>query len=486
MTARGMAEGAYNEDGGQTRARMSGTQVPTVATPRIGNRLRRGTRVKDYEILELIASGGFGDVYEAFHPVLDRRVALKILQQRHAGSADIQERFLKEARILAQIRNPHMVTVHDADVYEGRAWMAMELLDGHTLRELLGSGKAVPLVDALGIAAAICDGVDAAHQRGIVHRDLKPENVFLTWDGRIVVMDLGAAKSLTGDSKTTASGVIGTAAYMSPEQIEKPAGTEIDGRSDVYAVGLVLYEMLSGAHPFLRPDMNLQALLLQHLNEAPKPLASVAPSIPVLVSDIIGKALQKRRELRQASIRELGNELSSAAKGLQAQGVRDTEVRSPSETSGSNPLQRLTLSMGTPRRQPRRSTAFWAGIALAALLGGLVIGLAAVYAIRFVRPAQAPIVATSEPMSGDPTPRQLPTPIVAAEPSLHGVTGPRPPGSADAPSTKAQIEPSAVPNRSAVARPAASTRKQEGKPAKADPAPPGSAVQMINGRPAIL
>jgi serine/threonine-protein kinase len=287
-----------------------------------------GTRVREYEIVRPIASGGFGDVYEAFHPVLARRVALKILQERHADDAELERQFLAEGRILAQIRSPHVVAVYDADTHEGRAWIAMELLEGRTLRDLLVDGRPLPLPRALDIAARIAEGAAALHGRNIVHRDLKPENVFVTDDGRVIVMDLGIAKIMTASGESSASHVIGTARYMSPEQIQRvTTGVDVDARSDIYALSVMLYEMLSGRHPFDEPGTTLDALLLRQVNLPPPSLAERAPWVPASVRALVEKGLEKKRERRHASMDVLAREIAAAA----------SQISTPSE-----PTERAT------------------------------------------------------------------------------------------------------------------------------------------------
>jgi serine/threonine protein kinase len=315
-------------------------QLPSAGSE-TDNRLLPGTRVREYEIVRPIASGGFGDVYEAFHPVLARRVALKILQERHADDAELERQFLAEGRILAQIRSPHVVAVYDADTHEGRAWIAMELLEGRTLRELLVDGKPLPLPRALDIAARIAEGAAALHGRNIVHRDLKPENVFVTDDGRVVVMDLGIAKIITASGESSASHVIGTARYMSPEQIQRvTTGVDVDARSDIYALSVMLYEMLSGRHPFDEPGTTLDALLLRQVNLPPPSLAERAPWVPASVRALVEKGLEKKRGRRQPSMNVFAREIAAA--GSQVSSVAPSE---PTERATRRSMALMALAV---------------------------------------------------------------------------------------------------------------------------------------------
>ncbi len=279
-----------------------------------------GSRVGPYTIQRVIAEGGYGDVYEAKHRVLGRHVALKILQDRHADRDDLQRRLAQEARVFSEIKSPYMVTVYDAGTLDGRVWMAMELVPGRTLREELVVSEPLPVLRALNTAACIASGVGEAHALRVVHRDLKPENVMVTPDGHIVVLDLGTAKILSDKRGKDTQRVMGTPAYMSVEHLLGPKdGLPIDQRTDVYAVAVMLYEMLSGFHPFAF-DRTRGVLLppphvIRRVVEAPvEPLCEVAPQVPDYVARIVEKGLSRDRELRQTTMQELETELRLAAR----------------------------------------------------------------------------------------------------------------------------------------------------------------------------
>lgn len=283
-------------------------------------RFDRGQRCGPYEIVRLVAAGGFGDVYEGVHHLLRRRVAIKILQNRHMNADELRARLEQEARVLSEIKNPHMVTVFDAGELDGRIWMAMELLEGKTLREHLMDGKPMPVARALHHAACIANGAAAAHDLRVVHRDLKPENVFVTSDGHTVVLDLGTAKVLGDVKGRQTQRVIGTVAYMSPEHLLGGVdGLPIDQRTDVYSLCLILYEMLAGFHPFARNRDTRQMpssteLARMQIYEMPAPLPDVAPWVPDYVWRIVRTGIAKEREQRQATMRELEIELRQAAR----------------------------------------------------------------------------------------------------------------------------------------------------------------------------
>ena len=220
--------------------------------------LKTGTPLGPYEIVAPLGSGGMGDVYRAYDPRLAREVAIKVMRVGAAGREGSHARVMREARTLAGLSHPNIVDVHDVGSANDQIYIVMELLDGETLRERLGGG-ALPWPKAVEIGAAIADGVGAAHAKGIVHHDLKPANVFLTTDGRVKVLDFGLATlrepssvdSLSSHtrSQTHPGPAIGTAAYMSPEQV---AGKMTDARCDLFALGCILYEMSTGRRAFSR------------------------------------------------------------------------------------------------------------------------------------------------------------------------------------------------------------------------------------------
>ena len=208
------------------------------------------------EILELIGHGGMGAVYKARQPRLDRTVALKILGPQLVQDPAFAERFGREARTLAKLSHPHIVAIHDFGEADGLYYFVMEYVDGATLREVMRAGR-LSAADALGLVPQLCDALQFAHEGGIVHRDIKPENILLDHAGNVKIADFGLAKLIAPDradgvSLTISGAVMGTPAYMAPEQIEHPL--DVDHRADIYAVGVVFYEMLTGELPLGRFD----------------------------------------------------------------------------------------------------------------------------------------------------------------------------------------------------------------------------------------
>ncbi len=257
-----------------------------------------GTRFGPYEILAPLGAGGMGEVYRARDTRLERDVALKVIHSHFAADADRLSRFEQEAKAAARLSHPNILVVHDVGSQEGNPYIVSELLEGASLRELLGAP--LPPKRAMDYALEIAGGLSAAHEKGIIHRDLKPENVFVTKDGRIKILDFGVAK-LTQPSSggpldtgaTTAAAtepgvVLGTVGYMSPEQVQ---GKPLDARSDLFSLGAVLYEMLSGKRPFHRATA--PETLTAILREEPPDLAELNKNIPPQLERIVRHCLEK-------------------------------------------------------------------------------------------------------------------------------------------------------------------------------------------------
>ena len=276
--------------------------------------LQAGSQLGDYDIVAPLGAGGMGEVYRARDRQLGREVAVKVLPEAIAGSADAETtaRFEREARAIAALSHPNIVAVYQFGRHQSMQFLVTELLDGETLRTRLSRG-ALRWKEAVQIAAEICDGLAAAHGRGVVHRDLKPENIFLTRDNRVKILDFGLARhDIPGggnDSDPTAlrtapGSVMGTLAYMAPEQLR---GETVDATADLYAVGCVLHEMVSGRSLFARstPSETITAVL----RDEPPELTEVKPDVPSELSAIVGRCLRKEKEQRFQSARDLAFDL---------------------------------------------------------------------------------------------------------------------------------------------------------------------------------
>ena len=283
-----------------------------------------------YELVHLLGEGGMGVVYLARDTILGRQVAVKVLRPDVVAHAERRERFLREARAASALNHPHIVTLHDVgrDAADGRDFIVMEHVEGGSLDARLRDGP-LSLSDVLTLAIQVADGLAAAHEAGIVHRDLKPANILLTKKGDAKLGDFGLAKlvptapasteteTLTGASLTREGAVLGTAAYMSPEQA---AGSPVDARSDVFSFGSVLYEMLTGRRPFAG-NSNVSARMAI-LSKAPPAPRSLRADVPAKLEELVLRCLEKDREARPASGAELLRELRRVHSGLERERAR--------------------------------------------------------------------------------------------------------------------------------------------------------------------
>jgi serine/threonine protein kinase len=273
--------------------------------------LLEGKTLGKYRVLQPLGQGGMARVYRAYHPQLDRYVAVKVLRQDVAGEAEMVARFKREAKAVAALRHPHIVQVFDFDTQEDLCYMVMELVAGDSLKARLTDyrtrGSRLSGGEAVRIVLDALDGLEYAHQAGIVHRDIKPANILLTGDGTAVLSDFGIAQVAGGTQYTSSGAMMGTLQYMAPEQ----GVARGDARSDLYSMGIVLYEMLVGEPPF-DADTPL-AILLKHMND-PLPIPREKnPEIPEPLERILLKSLAKQPEDRFASAKDMAQALTQAA-----------------------------------------------------------------------------------------------------------------------------------------------------------------------------
>jgi serine/threonine protein kinase len=264
---------------------------------------QRYKRLGKYELHTLIGEGAMGIVWKAYDTVLRRYVALKLLGSRFSKTKDMQERFLREARAAGAIQHPNIVTVYDLGGAEGQLFIAMEFVEGRDLSDLIALRDPLPLERKLDIAIEVLDGLHYAHQRGVIHRDVKPSNVRVMPDGRVKIMDFGIARLQTADA-TGSGAIVGTPTYMAPEQITNGA---ITPATDVFAVGCLLYELLSFHKPF--SGESIHGVLYQVLTTDPKPLRTLAPSIPAALERVVTKAMNKVPDERYESAAQMQSTL---------------------------------------------------------------------------------------------------------------------------------------------------------------------------------
>ncbi|MDT5262076.1 MAG: eukaryotic-like serine/threonine-protein kinase, partial [Acidobacteriota bacterium] len=331
---------------GQSRARERRMQEPTPLEV-VPGRTMLGT----YRILEKIGAGGMGTVYLAKDARLGRRVALKLLPAHFARDEELVRRFELEARAASALNHPNILTVHEIGEAEGRIFIVTEFVEGRTLRERMWEGS-FTASDALDVCAQVAGALQKAHAGGIIHRDVKPENIMLDEEGHVKVLDFGIAKQLASVSLVdteaptnarvdTASGVVlGTTTYMSPEQVR---GGELDGRTDVWSLGCVLYEMLAGRPPF--EAKNFGDLVVAILHGEPSPLADTSPESSEEIESLLKRALAKRKDERFGSAKEFQTELRRIKRqlDLRAETVRDERLDatgylvSPPDTAAAEP-----------------------------------------------------------------------------------------------------------------------------------------------------
>src|SRR5918995_655265 len=318
-----------------------------------------GTLISErYRLEEKIGSGGMSSVYRAFDPTLERWVAIKLMHRDISNDPDQLERFRREARAVAQLNHPHVVTVIDAGEDDGAPYIVFEYVEGETLKERIRRLGRLPIDEAIAYAIEIGRALECAHTHKLVHRDVKPQNVLIDPDGRAKVTDFGIARSLESKGLTATGRVLGTTDYVSPEQA---MGQEVDERSDVYSLGVVLYEMLSGDVPYHAETQ--VGVAMKHVNEEMPDVYELRPDLSAAVASVVDRATAKDPHERYGSVDEMVRDLEAtleveAARGGGTTGEATTVLR----------------SVRRPRRlRPSRMSA--AGIAMG-IVGLALIGAA--------------------------------------------------------------------------------------------------------------
>ena len=330
--------------------------------------MKVGELVADrYELEELVGEGGMSSVFRARDTVLERRVALKVLHEHHARDREYVERFRREARAIARLTHPNIVTVIDRGEWRGNQFIVFEHVEGENLKDIVEREGPLPVGRALALTHQVGRALAFAHEAGIVHRDVKPENVLIDADGTAKVTDFGIARSLDPDDELTQTGtVLGTSDYISPEQA---SGEHADEASDQYSLGIVLYEVLTGEVPY--PAPNLMAAAIRHLRDPVPSVRERRPEVVPRIDAIVGRALAKRPRDRFPSV-----EAMTAA--LEACAAEESAVRrrAEGEDTGIMPAPAPRQPPGKPRRRgggrPRPVVLALLLLAAGALVAGLV------------------------------------------------------------------------------------------------------------------
>jgi serine/threonine-protein kinase len=260
-----------------------------------------------YEIVAELGKGAMGVVYRANDPMLNRMVAIKTINMEeagHEGMAEYEARFYTEAKAAGGLNHPNVIIIYDIGKSGHLVYMAMEYIEGRELREMLVEGQPLPVLQAVEIAAQVGEGLAYAHQHHVVHRDIKPANIMITPEGRAKIADFGIARMRSSETRTQTGVILGSPKYISPEQV---VGKRADHRSDIFSLGVILYQSLTGVTPF--NGEGLSALMYQITNHDPVPPSSVNPQVPVMLDYIIAKVLAKSPDARYQSAADFANDL---------------------------------------------------------------------------------------------------------------------------------------------------------------------------------
>jgi eukaryotic-like serine/threonine-protein kinase len=305
---------------------------------------KKPQRIGRYKILGELGRGAMGIVYRAQDPALDRVVALKtiVLGDGAEAGIDYHKRFFLEAKAAGKLTHPSIVTTYDFGEEEGLAYLAMEFLEGTELRARLKEG-ALPAVEAVEIARQIADALGFAHERGVVHRDIKPGNIMLVGRGQAKIMDFGIARMRASDHKTSTGVVLGTPKYMSPEQV---AGSPVDHRSDIFSLGIVFYEMLTGVRLFAGDDVTQIMHNLTHVEHEPP--TRLKPELPAMLDFVVARTLKKDPAVRYQDAYELAADLATCLAELHGRDVAEQDAKNAKDLTRTVKLEAGAAPQAAP------------------------------------------------------------------------------------------------------------------------------------------
>jgi serine/threonine protein kinase len=323
-----------------------------------------------YELIELIGRGGMSSVWRSHDRLLDRTVAIKVLHEQFTKDEEYVERFRREARSVAQLSHPNIVTVIDRGEEDGRQYIVFEFVEGENLKQVLERSGPLPVRDALLLALQMARALGFAHDRGLIHRDVKPQNVLLNEEGQAKMTDFGIARSVDVDGVTITGTVLGTSEYIAPEQAR---GQRVDALTDVYSLGVVLYELLAGDVPF--QGENFVAVALRHVNEPPPSVLNRRPDCPPRIATAIDRALAKRPEDRFQSMDELVEELEACLADLDPSSEEATMI-------SRAPMAPAPARRRAARPRQKRGGILWPIAAVVAILAVAAVAALAGMALR--------------------------------------------------------------------------------------------------------
>jgi eukaryotic-like serine/threonine-protein kinase len=333
-----------------------------------------------YEIEELLGQGGMARVFRGTDGVLGRSVAVKVLSPQYAGDDQFVARFRREAQAAAGLNHPNIVSVYDTGSQGDVHYIVMEYVEGRTLRDVIRQDGPILPERVSEIGQAVARALASAHEAGLVHRDIKPGNIMLTRDGEVKVMDFGIARTSTGDTLTQTAAVLGTASYLSPEQAQ---GATVDARSDIYSLGCVLYEMLTGRPPFTGDSP--VAIAYKHVREDPVPPGRINQDVPDSLEAVVMKSMAKNPENRYQNADELREDLERVAQGMPTLATPLLPGESTQVVTRRMPDEGTAVMTGVPPgEEPERRRRWWVVLLVLALLG--LLGLAAFFLVRELLP----------------------------------------------------------------------------------------------------